>query len=150
MVQPRALQGLRRVAGARRDPKGKLKAVAREWAFARAGRIDPRVPTKVDADTAQQFAKLGVDVEVDEDEDEEKIDVWRINWQSVMAFLRCETQWRAVAVAVGESSRLIWLGIDYQSARPVYERRNRVTQQRLFADIQVMEHAALEAMGEMD
>ncbi|TIV69449.1 MAG: hypothetical protein E5V89_18765 [Mesorhizobium sp.] len=148
MVQPRGLQGVCQVAHARRGPKGKLKAVAREWAFARAGRIDPRVPTKVDADIAQQFAKLGVDVEVDEDE--EKIDVWRINWQSVMAFLRCETQWRAVAVAVGEGSRLIWLGIDYQSARPVYERRNRVTQQRLFADIQVMEHAALEAMGEMD
>lgn len=84
------------------------------------------------------------------DEDEEKIEVWRINWQSVMTFLRCETQWRAVAVAVGEGSRLIWLGIDYQSARPVYERRNRVEQQRIFDDIQVMENSALKAMGEMD
>ncbi|RUW41526.1 hypothetical protein EOA37_09705 [Mesorhizobium sp. M2A.F.Ca.ET.015.02.1.1] len=125
-----------------------MRAVAREWAFARAGRVDPRVPTKVDADLADQWAKLGVPVEVDEEE--ETTEVWRINWRSVMAFLRCETQWRAVAVAVGEGSRLIWLGIDYQSARPVYERRNRAEQQRLFADIQVMEHAALEAMGEMD
>lgn len=97
---------------------------------------------------AEQFAKLGVEAEVDEDE--ESIDVWRINWKSLLAFLRCETQWRAVALAAGEGSRLIWLGIDYQSARPVYERRNRAEQQRLFADIQVMEHAALEAMGEMD
>ena len=84
------------------------------------------------------------------DEDEEKIEVWRINWQSVLAFLRCETQWRAVAVSAGEGSRLIWLGIDYQSARPVFERRNRVDQQKIFSDIQVMEHAALEAMGEID
>lgn len=76
--------------------------------------------------------------------------MWRINWQSLMAFLGCETQWRAVAMPSGEGSRLIWLGIDYASARPVFERRNRAVQRRLFADIQVMEHAALEAMGEID
>jgi hypothetical protein len=136
------------VASARRGTKGKLRAAAREWAFARAGRSDPQLPTKVDSDLVSQWADLGVTIEADDDE--EAIGVWRINWQSWMAFLRCETQWRAVAMAVGEGSRLIWLGIDYQSARPVYERRNRAAQQKLFGDIQVMEHAALEAMGEMD
>ncbi|CAN7168160.1 DUF1799 domain-containing protein [Mesorhizobium amorphae] len=150
MVQPRPLQGLCRFAGAGRGPKGKLRAVAREWAFARAGREDPTKPATIDTDIAEQFAKLGVSVEADAIEEEAKTEVWRVNWQSVMAFLGCETQWRAVAMAVGEGSRLVWLGIDYASARPVFERRDRVRQRQLFSDIQVMEHAALEAMGELD
>ncbi|WP_292458215.1 DUF1799 domain-containing protein [Mesorhizobium sp.] len=150
VVQPRSLQGLLTVAGAGRGPKGKLRAVAREWAFARAGRDDPTVPTPIDADSAEQFAKLGVTIDQDDIEEEAKTEVWRINWQSLMAFLRCETQWRAVAVAAGEGSRLIWLGIDYASARPVYARRNRAEERRLFDDICVMERAALEAMGEIE
>ncbi|MEI9410707.1 DUF1799 domain-containing protein [Mesorhizobium salmacidum] len=136
------------VAGARRGTKGKLRAAAREWAFARAGRSDPQLPTKIDSDLVAQWAQLGVTVEADDDD--EAIAVWRINWQSVMAFLRCETQWRAVPVAVGDGSRLIWIGIDYASAKPVYARRNRGEERRLFDDICVMEHAALEAMGEID
>lgn len=105
---------------------------------------------RLDNEIAEQFAQLGASVAAEDIVEEAKIEVWRINWKSVMAFLQCETQWRAVAVAVEEGSRLIWLGIDYQSARPVYERRNRVEQQRIFSDIQVMEGAALKAMGEMD
>ena len=66
-----------------------------------------------------------------------------------MAFLGCETQLRAVAMPNGEGCRLVRLGIDYASARPVFERRNRVQQQQLFSDIQVMERAALDAMSEM-
>ncbi|TIV68874.1 MAG: hypothetical protein E5V89_21215 [Mesorhizobium sp.] len=128
-----------------------MKEAAREWAFARAGREDPTKPTTIDVETAAQFAELGVSIDPDDivDDDEAKIEVWSINWQSVLAFLRCETQWRAVPMAVGEGSRLIWLGIDYASAQPVFQRRNRLAERRLFADIQVMERAALEAMGEL-
>jgi hypothetical protein len=129
-------------------PERETESGAREWAFARAGRSDPQLPTKIDSDLVAQWADLGVTVEADDDE--EAIGVWRINWQSWMAFLRCETQWRAVAMAVGEGSRLIWLGIDYAigEARlcPPQSRRGAP----LFDDICVMEHAALEAMGEID
>ncbi|WP_027143143.1 DUF1799 domain-containing protein [Mesorhizobium sp. WSM3626] len=103
---------------------------------------------KIDKADAEQWAALNVTVEVD-DEDE-AVEVWRINWQSVMAFFACDTQWRTVAVPAGEGHRLIRLGIDYASARPVFARRDRARERQLFSDIQVMEQAALQAMAEAD
>jgi len=78
-------------------------------------------------------------------QEEPAFEVWRSNRRSVMAFLACETQWR-IAVGFGAAIRL---GIDYGSARPVFERRNGRVDRRLFDDIRVMEQAALEAFAEV-
>ncbi|ESY49020.1 MULTISPECIES: DUF1799 domain-containing protein [unclassified Mesorhizobium] len=101
----------------------------------------------IDKDLAEQWATLNVTVEADDEE--EAIDVWRINLQSVMAFFRCETQWRSLAAPAGDGHRLVWLGIDYASAHPVFARRDRVRERQLLGDIQVMELAALEAWREV-
>lgn len=96
---------------------------------------------------------LGVSAEslppVEEDEAAGACVVWSINWPSVLAFLECDTQWRAVAGAAG----LIWLGLDYAAvfatlnARPRADRRQHPTQ-KLFADIRLMEDAALAVRNE--
>lgn len=82
-----------------------------------------------------------------DDEDEEKDEafaVWSVNWRSLVAFLACETQWRCVAR--GMTGAMMWLGIDYAAARPVYARRNRASERRLLADLRIMEREALDAL----
>lgn len=59
------------------------------------------------------------------------------NWDSVMAFLACDTQWRAVAGPAG----LIWIGLDYAGVDIALRRLDFPAS--VFADLQVMEIAAL-------
>ncbi|ARE40914.1 hypothetical protein RGUI_2773 [Rhodovulum sp. P5] len=65
-----------------------------------------------------------------------------VNWQSVCTFLDVETQWRAAAGLAG----LIWLGLDYAGVDVVLRRRG--LPDSVFADLQVMETAALAALSE--
>lgn len=88
---------------------------------------------------------MKVKVDADLVEDEPAFDVWRSNRRSVMAFLACETQWR---IAVGFAAAKP-LGIDYASARPVFERRNGRVDRRIFDDVRIMERAALGAFAEV-
>lgn len=74
----------------------------------------------------------------------EDFEVMPCNWQSVCAFLACETQWRAVATMVG----LVWLGLDYTAADIVLRRRQ--ADDAAFADIQVMEQEALSVFARED
>lgn len=97
-------------------------------------------------ETARQFAAMNVAVPESLVQKEEGFPVWPENWRAVRAFLRCETQWRAVA----GFGFFRWLGIDYAAARPVYERRNGRVDRALFEDIRVMERAALAAMAEVE
>lgn len=63
--------------------------------------------------------------------------VFTPNWDSVTAFLACETQWRVIAGPSG----LIWTGFDYAGADVVLRRFEFAN--TIFADLQVMELAAL-------
>ncbi|WP_320200494.1 DUF1799 domain-containing protein [Agrobacterium sp. rho-13.3] len=73
-------------------------------------------------------------------EEDEAFKVFAPNWESVTAFLACETQWRVLAGA----AKLVWLGLDYVAVDIVlrrYEFPNAV-----FADLQVMELEALSVL----
>lgn len=87
---------------------------------------------------------MGVTVEVPRDsaEADGAFQVWRANEDALIAWLAVETQWRVVASMAG----LIWLGLDY-SAVDVALRRLK-SPDRVFADLQNMELAALEAFNE--
>lgn len=63
------------------------------------------------------------------------------NWDSVMAFLACDTQWRAIAVPSG----LMWIGLDYNGVDVALRRLDFPAS--VFADLQVMELAALSVLG---
>ena len=75
-----------------------------------------------------------------------------INWKSVCAFLACETQWRAVPMTVGNmaaiATSVVWLGLDY-AAVDVVLRHTAEGDAEVFADLRVMERAALDAFAEV-
>lgn len=119
-------------------------AAARAWAFARRGLIDPEVSLELDRKTASDFAALGVAVPAAEVSEPEAFDVWRCNWCSVTAFLSLETQWRVAAGPAG----FAFLGLDYTAAKAALCGRSRRAWQRLLADLQIMERAALPILNE--
>jgi len=99
----------------------------------------------MDADLAAQFRELGVsstEIGPAPDQDEETFEVWDVNWASLTAFLACETQWRVAAGLAG----LIWLGLDYPGVDVVLRRLGLAD--HVFADLQVMERAALDVFAE--
>ncbi|TFF20543.1 hypothetical protein E3C22_16680 [Jiella endophytica] len=93
----------------------------------------------------RQFAALGVAVELEEADDGENNDVavWVVNWRTVLAFLACATCWRFAAGMSG----MIRLGLDYAGVDVMLRRRGYDDVD--FADMQLMEEAALEAFGEV-
>lgn len=94
-----------------------------------------------DAVIAADFAQMGLAIDVDENSTD-AFQVWKVNWESLCCFLDCETQWR---VAVSLSGQHL-LGLDYSAVDVVLRRTNAGDQ--VFDDLQVMERAALAAMGE--
>ncbi|SCX30503.1 hypothetical protein DSM25558_4974 [Agrobacterium sp. DSM 25558] len=99
------------------------------------GRPDPASVASLDEDVAAQFEWMGMEIDPSDitSEEDEAFKVFATNWESVLAFLACETQWRVIAGA----KKLIWLGLDYVAVDIVlrqYEFPNAV-----FADLQVME-----------
>lgn len=70
-------------------------------------------------------------------------EIMPVNWDSIKAFIACETQWAALATLTGA----IWLGLDYQAVDVVLRRLG--LPDRVFEDLQVMEGAALEVFGEV-
>ena len=73
----------------------------------------------------------------------EVFEVMRANADALDAWLRCETQWRAISAAPGS---LLWLGLDYGAVDVVLRRRKWADPDQLFEDLQVMEGAALDVM----
>lgn len=67
------------------------------------------------------------------------------NWESVMFFLECGTQWRVAAGLGG----LVWLGLDYAGVAALMHMRRVPPARRgaLLADLQIMELAALAALN---
>lgn len=68
-------------------------------------------------------------------------EVLPVNWPAVTAFLACETQWRVI----GGWSGLSWLGLDYGAVEVVLRRTGSGA---AFADLQIMEDAALQVFSE--
>lgn len=93
---------------------------------------------------AAQFELMGYSVDPSEisNQDSEAFKVFASNWDSVTAFLACETQWRVLA---GDAGRLIWTGLDYAGADVALRRYDFPT--AVFADLQVMELEALSVLG---
>lgn len=140
------MESLSRKPNGRGSPPGKLKAAARAWALARLGRTDDREPVRIDEDLARQFRAMGADIAPQDtpQETKEGFEVLPENWNSVCAFLACETQWRVAAGLAG----LIWLGLDYSSVDVAFKRLGYGD--AVFADVQVMEAAALETFSEAE
>jgi hypothetical protein len=85
-----------------------------------------------------------------EGEDEERsaapeFGVWAENWDAVLLFAACDTQWR-VAAGLGGAQVL---GLDYRGVEVVmrYTAIKRADRAPLFRQLQVMERAAIEAMN---
>lgn len=80
----------------------------------------------------------------------EDFEVMPCNWQSVCAFLACETQWRAVPMTLGQLGQvitdLVWLGLDYVAVDVVLRRIGAGDE--VFADLQLMERVALDTFTE--
>lgn len=88
---------------------------------------------------AAQFEQMGHDIDPSEimSAEDEAFRVLALNWDSVTAFLACDTQWRVIAAA----SKLLWLGLDYVAVDIVFRRYD--FSNAVFADLQVMEFEAL-------
>lgn len=116
-----------------------------------AGVADPGRPAGIGEDDLAAFADLNVDTSgVEPDAPvEDHVEVWDVNWSSLKAFLGCETQWRVTPVASdGRTVELMRLGLDYAGVNAVLDHRRPRTRRAVFADLQVMETAALDAFAE--
>lgn len=96
-----------------------------------------------------EFAKLGVSVPIDIEDDPDVCQVWLINALSFRAFLTLGTQWRVVPLVGMSIAVLLRLGLDYSAVPLVMDMLDITDRAEVFADIQVMEHAALNAFGEV-
>jgi len=76
-------------------------------------------------------------------------EVWDINAASLDLFLAAQSQWRIISV--GMTGALVWLGLDYQGVDVLMRRRGASDKdEQLFADLLVMEGAALDAFGDIE
>lgn len=70
---------------------------------------------------------------------DEPFGVWRCNWEAVGCFWACQTQWRIAAT--GRT-----LGFEYPGLEVVMRRRGVKDKNSMFAQLQVMEAAAMEVL----
>ncbi|WP_043062096.1 DUF1799 domain-containing protein [Brucella anthropi] len=86
---------------------------------------------------------MGLALQVDQST-QEMVEIMPVNHISFDAFLCCQTQWRVAATMAG----LIWQGLDYSAVRLVLDDID--APRHVFADIRVMEAAALPVLNERD
>ena len=79
---------------------------------------------------------------------ENDFEVWAENWDSVLFFLLLGTQWRAL----GGMERVHWLGLDYAGVEITLraEQIPRRDRHALWADLRIMESAALEVLNKTE
>lgn len=110
--------------------------------------MDSRNPVQLDAELIRQFEAMGAEIAPGvipaEPAEIEGFKVLPENWTSLCTFLACETQWRVAATMAG----MIWLGLDYPGADVVLRRSGVADTDAVFADLQVMEDAALDIFRE--
>jgi hypothetical protein len=75
--------------------------------------------------------------------DEEHCEVWEENWDTVMVFLACQTQWRKEIPAM--AGQVLWHGLDYSGVEVVIRLKGFKGKkaEEIFEGIQVMEVAAM-------
>jgi hypothetical protein len=145
------------IAGRRGGAEKKLAEAARLWALGQLGKSDPTKPLGLDEEWRKDFADLGVTIEIDGDEEEaeDAFFVWDINWDSLLAFLACSTQWRLSAgFHNGRLVETIRHGLDYTAVRVVLDELHgnlkRHARRLMFEDIQAMESKALATFATTD
>ena len=112
----------------------------------RTGRIDRERATPITAETRRELELMGVRLAPVPEHEEADEPVAACNWDSLLAFLDCATQWR---VGVGFGA-MVWVGLDYTACDVVLRRRSYPDPDRVFADLRVMEDAALAILNSGD
>ena len=111
----------------------------------KTGRIDRSRPVAVTETVRQEFAEFGVHVPEAEVEDEDFDPVAECNWESLMAFLACDSQWRTCGVGL---AGIAWIGLDYQGCDVAFRRGGFADD--LWSDVQFMEKSALPVLNSGD
>ena len=93
----------------------------------------------------REMAEFGVRLSEEEGQDEDFDPVAECNWESLMAFLACDSQWRTCGIGLGG---LAWIGLDYQCCDVAFRRGGFADD--LWDDVQFMEKAALPVLNSGD
>jgi len=109
--------------------------------LSRLGRADQRKPAQITKNASAQFARLGVNL-APTNTTEDGLEIMWNAWDSLIAFLSCQTQWHVECGIAG----LIWFGLKYAECKTVLEDINAPI--GTFADLRVMEAAALPILNE--
>ncbi|WP_299165790.1 DUF1799 domain-containing protein [uncultured Tateyamaria sp.] len=109
-----------------------------------SGSVDQKSAVTLSPTVAADFKAWGVDTSAVEASRTEPaaFKVWADNWNAMLAFLACETQWRIAATM----TRVDRIGLDYAAVDVVLRRLGFGDPE--FADLLAMERAALEAFEE--
>lgn len=121
--------------------------MARTLAYSWSGRADPAAIAALDDGVRAQFASLGLALQSESRREVDLVEIWDVNWPAFVVFRSCATQWRVIA----GPRILIHLGLDYSGVDIAMRRLAPADadQAALFADIQVMESAALPILNEV-
>nr|WP_279290439.1 DUF1799 domain-containing protein [Rhizobium skierniewicense] len=109
----------------------------------RLGRTDKGRPAPVTEHAKAQAARLGVTIKTNPIQQDE-LEIMPSAWDSFMAFLACQTQWR-VEMGMGG---LLWLGLNYPACKLVLDDIGAPA--GVFADLRVMEAAAMPILNEVE
>lgn len=108
------------------------------------GRNERLQAATVTADVAALAKEWGMQIPVDRPQQDLAFEVAEANWESLLFFLACDTQWRVVLGMAG----LLWIGLDY-TACDVIARRMQVPDEA-FLDLKIMEGAALPELNDRE
>lgn len=87
--------------------------------------------------TQDDAAAFGV--ALPEEPQSRNFEVWQENWEVVVVFMRCQTQWRTTMSGL--------LGLDYTAVAWVLKLYEIEDQRSMLEDLQVMEAAAMQALN---
>jgi hypothetical protein len=87
--------------------------------------------------TQDDAAAFGV--ALPEEPQSRNFEVWQENWEVVLLFMRCQTQWRTTMSGL--------LGLDYTAVAWVLKLYEIKDQRSMLEDLQVMEAAAMQALN---
>jgi hypothetical protein len=101
----------------------------------------------MDQDIEAQFARLGAVIEgATAALEPDAYEVMAQNAEALRVWLDCENQWRVVAGITG----IVWLGLDFGAVDVVLRRSGIARADEVFADIVLMETAAMEVLGKAE
>jgi hypothetical protein len=102
---------------------------------------------------------LGLVIEVEEDNDEveseeqdeedDRFAVWPENWESLMFFLACSSQWNVVTIPRGEQVGLLYyIGLRYEGCGALINDFKIKDRKQMWQDLRVMEAEAKSALNQ--